>query len=536
MTTTQIGNSDTHTKLNGLYRLIVAIERCGNKLPHPFWLFWILAGALGVASLVLSLFGVSVMLPDSDEVVVVQNLLSFNGIAFAADSALDNFAKFPPLAVIVVVFLGVSIAEKSGFLTALLRVTVVRLPARWVTFAIVFSAMLAHVMSDSAFLVMLPLGALAFRAAGRSPVLGVMVAYTATAVATAASPMVTPNDALRTSLTSAAAQLVDPNYVVTPVALYYFSAASSIFLAVVITLIIELVLARRPDFAAVSTEHDDPTSATPDGRSAITATDRQGEDENLSVRLAPAERRGLRLAGVTFVLYIVLVSAMLLAPDSQLIGEGGSIVESVVVENIAVFISLLFAILGFVYGRTVKSIPSLSDIPDVMSEGISRIAPVIVLFFAVSQFLAYFNWTGIGKVLIVGGANLIDSMNAPPLVILLTIIPAICVLNMVISSGSAMWSILAPVLVPMMMYVGMSPEAAMVAFQIGDSVTNPVTPMLPYFVLALGYIQRYWKNAGIGTLMSFTVPISFVVLIAWSAFFIVWYTLGIPLGPGVDIH
>ncbi|RYE39027.1 MAG: AbgT family transporter [Hyphomicrobiales bacterium] len=522
--------------MNGLFRIIAAIERGGNKLPHPFWLFWILAGVLGVSSLALSLFGVSVTLPDSDEV-VVQNLLSLDGIAFAAESALKNFAEFPPLAVIVVVFLGVSIAEKSGFLTALLRITVVRLPARWVTFAIVYSAMISHVMSDSAFLVMLPLGALAFRAAGRSPVLGVMVAYTATAVATSASPLVTPSDALRTSLISAAAQLVDANYVVTPVALYYFSATSSLFLAVVITLVVELLLAKRPDFATVSAEHGDSAiSSASDAGSAVTVADGQGKGQSMSIHLMPVERRALKLAGVTFVFYVVLVVVMLLVPGSPLIGEGGSIVESVVVKNIAVFISLLFALVGFVYGRTVGTVPSLSDVPEIMSEGISRIAPVIVLFFAVSQFLAYFNWTGIGKVLIVGGADLIRSLNAHPLVILLAIVLAICVLNMFISSGSATLSILAPVLVPMMMYVNMSPEAAMVAFQIGDSVTNPVTPMLPYFVLALGYIQQYWKHAGIGTLMSFTVPIAFVVLIAWSVYFAIWYSLGIPLGPGVDIR
>jgi aminobenzoyl-glutamate transport protein len=162
-----------------LFRVIGAIERAGNKLPHPFWLFWILAGVLAVTSLVLALAGVHVTLPKTGEVVEVKNLLSLDGIGFAAKSALDNLAKFPPLAVILVMLLGVSVAEKSGLLEALLRITVVRLPGRWVTFAIAFSGMIAHIMSDSAYLVMIPLGALAFRAAGRSPVLGVMVAYVA---------------------------------------------------------------------------------------------------------------------------------------------------------------------------------------------------------------------------------------------------------------------------------------------------------------------------------------------------------------------
>ncbi|MEU8633085.1 AbgT family transporter [Amycolatopsis sp. NPDC048633] len=499
-----------------LFRVIGAIERAGNKLPHPFWLFWILAAVLAVTSLVLALAGVHVTLPKTGEVVEVKNLLSLDGIGFAAKSALDNLAKFPPLAVILVMLLGVSVAEKSGLLEALLRITVVRLPARWVTFAIAFSGMIAHIMSDSAYLVMIPLGALAFRAAGRSPVLGVMVAYVAVSAGFNASPLVTPSDAIRSSLTAAAAKTVDPGYVVTPVATYFFSAVSSVVLAGLITLVVELVLAKRPEFAP-SEEDGDPAADAP------------------AIKLTAVERRAMKVTAGVFVLFVAVVSVLLVLPGSPLMG-GGGIVQSVVVVNISVFIALLFAVLGFGYGRITGTIPSLSDIPVIMAGGVAKIAPVIVLFFAVSQFLAYFTWTGIGSVVAVGGADLLRSLNAPHLVVLLAIVLAVALLNMLVTSGSAMWAILAPILVPMMMYLQVRPEAAMGAFMIGDSVTNAVTPMSPYFVLALGFVQQYRKNAGIGTLMSFTVPIAFVFLIAWSALFALWYGLGIPLGPGVSLR
>lgn len=501
-------------RLNPLFRAIGVIERAGNKLPHPFWLFWILAGVLAVVSLVLSLAGVSVTLPKTGQVVAVKNLLSLDGVRFAAESMVDNLGKFPPLAIIIVMLLGVSVAEKSGLLEALLRITVVRLPGRWVTFAIAFSGMVAHVMSDSAYLVMIPLGALAFRAAGRSPVLGVMVAYVAVSAGFNASPLVTPSDAIRASLTDTAAKAVDPGYVVTPVATYFFSAVSSVFLAVIITVVVEFVLAKRPEFTA---------SAAPEGEPA-------------HVGLTPTERRALKLTALVFVLYAAAIVALLLIPGSPLLGKNGSIVGSVVVTDISVFIALLFALLGFVYGRTTGAISRLSEIPPIMTEGITKLAPVIVLFFAVSQFLAYFTWTGIGSVVAVRGANLLRSMNAPHLVVLLAIAVAVALLNMLVTSGSAMWSILAPILVPMMMYLGIRPEAAMTTFMIGDSVTNAVTPMSPYFVLALGFVQQYRKNAGIGTLMSFTVPIATVFLIAWAGLFAVWYGFGIPLGPGIPIR
>ncbi len=516
-------------EMSRLFRVIGAIERAGNKLPHPFWLFWILAGVLSVASLVLALFDVSVTLPESGDHVAVKSLLSLEGVKFAASSALDNLAAFPPLAVILVMLLGVSVAEKSGFLEALLRITVVRLPGRWVTFAIAFSGMIAHVMSDSAYLVMIPLGALAFRAAGRSPVLGVMVAYVSVSAGFNASPLVTPSDAIRSSLSATAAQTVDPNYVITPVAPYFFSAVSSLFLAVVITLVVELVQARRPEFAR-SPEEDSPT---------VAASGDELADEHAAVpdiHLTPTEKRALKLAAGVFVLYAALVIALVSVPGSPLLGEGGSIVNSVVVVNISVFIALLFALLGFVYGRVVGTVPSLSSVPVIMTEGVSKIAPVIVLFFAVSQFLAYFKWSGIGSVLTVQGADLLHSLNAPHLLILLAILLSVSLLNMLITSGSAMWSILAPILVPMAMYLSIRPETAQVAFMVGDSVTNAVTPMSPYFVLALGFVQQYRKDAGIGTLMSFTVPVAFSILIAWSAFFAIWYGLGIPLGPGVPIR
>jgi len=535
--------------MNRLFRALSALERAGNKLPHPFWLFWIFVALLAVVSAVLAGAGVSVTLPSTGDPVAVKNLLSLQGAKFAAESALDNFAGFAPLSVVVVVLLGVSVTEKSGLLTALLRVTIGRLPERWLTFSIAFSSMIAHVMSDSAYIVMIPLGALAFRTMGRSPVLGLMVAYASTAIGFNASPLVTPADAVRSSLAAEAAHTVDPDYVITPVATYFFTAVSSVFLAAVIALTVDRVLARRPEFAATpedeaaadrlfntaqgeAPQHSVPTGEVPAGK------DPSGKapagQASSAFTLSAVEKRAMRLSGVVLALYVVAVSALLL-PGSPFRGEGGSIVQSVVVVNIAVFISLLFALLGIVYGKQVGTIPSLSDVPGAMADGVKSFVPVIVLFFVVSQFLAYFTWTGISSVITVEGAELLKSLDAPHLIILLVIILAISGLNIIISSGSAMWSILAPVVVPLAMYIGLSPQAAMVSFMIGDSVTN-TTPMNAYFILALGFLQQFRKDAGIGTMLSFTVPVALAVLVSWSSFFALWYALGIPLGPGVPVR
>ncbi|MFE2031099.1 AbgT family transporter [Streptomyces hygroscopicus] len=543
MTQLRSSSPTVNGSMNRLFRALSALERAGNRLPHPFWLFWIFAALLGVVSAVLAGAGVSVTLPSTGDAVAVKSLLSLQGAKFAAESALDNFAGFAPLSVVVVVLLGVSVTEKSGLLTALLRVTIGRLPVRWLTFSIAFSSMIAHVMSDSAYIVMIPLGALAFRTVGRSPVLGLMVAYASTAIGFNASPLVTPADAVRSSLAAEAAHTVDPHYVITPVATYFFTAVSSVFLAAVIALTVDRVLARRPEF--VPTPEDDeaadrlfntaPADA-PRHTAPADAPRHSGPAGEVSpaFTLSAVEKRAMRLSGAVLVLYVAAVAALLL-PGSPFRGEGGSIVQSVVVVNIAVFISLLFALLGMVYGRQVGTIPSLSSVPSAMADGVKSFVPVIVLFFVVSQFLAYFTWTGISNVITVEGARLLKSLDAPHLVILLVIVLAISGLNIIISSGSAMWSILAPVVVPLAMYIGLSPQAAMVSFMIGDSVTN-TTPMNAYFVLALGFLQQFRKGAGIGTMLSFTVPVALAVLVSWSSFFALWYALGIPLGPGVPVR
>ena len=511
---------------NRLFRALSALERAGNKLPHPFWLFVILSVALGAASAALSMMDVRVTLPSTGETAAVRNLFSVHGAKFAIESALTNYAEFPPLATIVVVLLGVSVAERSGLLTALLQGTVRRLPVGWLTFAIALCSMIAHVMSDSAYLIMIPLGALAFRTAGRSPVLGLMVAYAATAVGFNSSPLVTPQDAIRSTLSMAAARIVDPGYTITPLATYYFTAVSSIVLSAAIALLVDRVLAHRPEFGADTLEQDFRTAEGLFNKSTGAAP--EGE-------MSATQLRALRTTGAVFLVCAAGIAAMLL-PGSPFRGEGGSIVESPVVENVAVFISVVFGLLGIVYGRITRTIPSLGEVPAAMAEGVRSLVPVLVLFFAVAQFLAYFEWTNIGSVISVNGAELLRSLQVPHLALLLIIVLSISCLNILITSGSAMWSILAPVVIPMTMYLGMRPEAAMAAFMIGDSVTNCVTPLNGYFVLALGFVQQFRKGAGVGTLLSFTTPIAVVVLVVWGGFFALWYGAGIPLGPGVGIR
>ncbi|WP_447644308.1 AbgT family transporter [Nocardioides zeae] len=509
--------------MNRLFNALALVERVGNRLPHPFWLFWILSGTLAVASAVLAARSTSVTLPGSGEDVVVRNLLSPDGMAFALGSALDNFAGFPPLPVVVTVLMGVAVAERSGLMAAILRVTIVRLPARWVTFAVAFAGTVSHVTFDAAFVILIPMAALAFKSVGRSPVVGVVTAYVSISAGYNASPLVTPSDAIIASLTTSAAQVVDPSYVVSPLASYYWNAASSVLVAVVVTVMIELVLSRRPGQEADEEELSaDGAGGAPGGPTTLA--------------LSRTESRGLWSAlGVGALLVGGVVTATL-PGSSPLRGESGTFTQSVLLLNVAVVVAVTFAIMGFVYGRVTGSIASVGDLPGLMAEGVRLIAPIIVLFFSISQFLAYFSWTGIGSVTAVNGAELLERTNTHPLMVLVALVVVVSVINLLVTSGSAMWSLIAPIVVPMLMYIDVSPEVAQTVYRIGDSCTNAVTPMSAYFVLALGYMQQYRRNAGIGTLASFTLPIALVLLVAWVALFAVWYAVGLPLGPGVPVR
>ncbi|WP_433873742.1 AbgT family transporter [Saccharopolyspora sp. CA-218241] len=502
--------------MGAVLRLLQLVERVGNRLPHPFWLFTIMAGLVVVLSAVLSALGVSAVSPVDGETIRVRSLLSAEGVGVIVGDAVDNFAAFPPLALIIVVMLGVSVAERSGLLGALLRGSVSRVPPKYLTFALALTGISGSVASDAAYVVLIPLGALVFKAAGRSPVLGLVVAFGSISAGYNASLLLTPTDAILAGLTTGAAQFIEPGRVVTPLANYYFSIGSALFLAVVITLVTEFLLSRR-------------TQGMP--------ADGEGADEDLgAMRLGPDERRGLRNAGLVLFGFLLVVVLAMLPAGSPLRGEDGGILDSPVITGVAYVLGLVFLLTGAVYGRTTGSIPKARDIPPAMTGGVVDLAPVVVLFFAASQFLAYFKWTGLGEVVAIRGAAVLGSADVHPLVLFAGLIGVVTVINLLITSGSAQWALVGPVFVPMLMLLDVAPETTQAVFRIADSATNLISPMSPYFAMALGLLQRYRKDAGIGTLMSLTLPIAFAVLVMWSLLFAAWWALGIPLGPGAPVR
>jgi aminobenzoyl-glutamate transport protein len=511
MTTT---STPERQDLPRIVRAMAVVERVGNALPHPFWLFWVLSGILAVVS-ALAAAGVSVVSPSDGETVTVRNLLSGDGLAMAVSTMVDNFASFPPMATIVVVIMGVAVAERTGFLAAVMRVSVSRVPASLVVFAVAFAGTAAHVASAAAYIILVPLGGLAFRAVGRSPILGIVVAYTSIASGYDASPIPTPNDAIFAGITTAAAQIIDPGAYVSPISNWFFNIASSVVLALVITVMTRLVLSKRPDL-----------DADPDAP----------DDDLDQLQLSSRERSAVRLAGLALLVALIVLVAVVAPASSPLRGEGGSIVESPLLEGVAALVALLFGLVGIVYGTRVGTITTAADVPKLMVEGLKQMAPVLVLFFAIAQFLAYFDWSHVGDVLAVVAAEALQTTGTPIVVIFLLVLVLLTLVNIMVTSGSAMWSIAAPVIVPMLMLVDVPPETTQALFRIADSGSTAITPMSPYFIMALGFLQRYRKDAGIGTLASYTLPLAIAMTTVWTLLFLAWWALGIPLGPGAPVR
>ena len=274
---------------------------------------------------------------------------------------------------------------------------------------------------------------------------------------------------------------------------------------------VELFLSKRPDLQVDEDYEEDSKT--------LTVTDASAKDV-----------RALKAAGLVALLFAIALISALSFESSPLRGEGNGILNSPVMTGMAGIIGLFFSLVGVTYGLVSGSYKKVGDVLPAMVEGFRSMAPILVLFFAISQFLAYFKWTGIGQVMAISGATWFKEINAPGWAILLGIAILISVMNLVLTSGSAMWALAAPVFIPMLMLLGIEPETTQAMYRVADSVTNCVTPMSPYFVMALGFIQQYRKSAGIGTLASFTLPLAGIVWIVWISFFLLWYLLGLPFG------
>ncbi|MDK2866716.1 MAG: aminobenzoyl-glutamate transport protein [Clostridiales bacterium] len=495
-------------KPKGIDVFLNAVERVGNKLPEPLTIFVYLAGIAILISLIGSIVGVSAVHPLTGETVKVINLFSKEGIQKMLMNAVTNFSGFAPLGLVLVTILGVGLAEKTGFFSALLRKTLGNVKGGKVVAIVIFTSIMANAAGDTGFIVMPPLAAMLFTAIGMNPIVGMMAAYAAVAGGFAANLIVNSLDVLVVGFTQSAANLLDPDFVVNPACNWYFLIASTFILTAVATYITLKIVAPRMG---------------------------HGEYEVEAVEeVTSLEVKGLKAAGIA-TLAFVLICLALAIPSNGLLREPetGSLLafSSPLMKGLVPLITLLFFIPGYVFGKVSGKIKSDKDVANMLGQAMSEMGPYIVLAFVIAQFINYFNWSNLGLIMAIKGAEFLKSLGAPAPVLLVLFVIVSALLNLFVGSSSAKWAILGPIFVPMFMLLGFHPALTQIAYRIGDSITNVITPLLPYFAILVSFAKKYDKNIGMGTLIANMLPYSIAFFIIWTIQLLLWYFLNLPLGP-----
>lgn len=511
-----------------LDRILGGVEAVGNKLPEPFTLFLILFLFTAVVSTVMAYFGAEVEVPGEDEKVVIKGFFTGEGLAWFTTTLGENYLGFPPLVTVLPIMLAVGVSERSGMLSALIRKLFGSANRSILPYAVGLIGVTGSIMADAAFVVIPPLAAMVFKAAGRHPVAGLLGGFAAVGAGYSTALVPTSLDALFAGITNAVMETL-PNMDVTevnPISNYYFNIAASIVLGLICGLIIDKVLEPRIhklDVPQDMVEGDDGMNRDADGN-------------EISVDLTDKELRGLKWAGVATIIVTAVILVAVLVPDSPWRNEEGAFLpKSPLLQSIVFIVFTYFLILGIAYGKAAGTVNSIKDIVDMMTKAMGDMVGFLVLAFILGQFISLFSWSGIGTFSAVKGAALLESAGITGFAAILAFIILASCLNLLVISGSSMWTLMASVFVPMFALIGFEPSFTQAAFRVGDSATQIITPLNPYIIVILTLLRRYEPKAGLGTLMSRLIVFVIPFWISWAILLFIWYIFDLPLGPGSAI-
>ena len=498
-------------------RFLAGIEYMGNKIPDPMMLFVWLSIITVAASFVLSKIGFSGVNPATGEVVSVYNLLSAEGLVRMITTAVSNFTGLSALGMVLVCMLGVGVCDRAGLFSVALRNVVENSKGSnlKIICIFVFMCVMADAAGGTGFVVMPPLGAIIFLAMGRNPLAGMLCAYGAVSGAFASNLLVTSMDVVNLSFTETAAKLVDPDMALSPAINYYFSAFSVFTLtarAVFVT--VKVVEPRLGQYTGTGAGEE---------VSAVTGT----------------EKKALKWAVIAVAVYLAVILAGVVPGNGILRDpETGSPIASAapLMKGLPFLIALLFFIPGVVYGKVSGAFKGSKDVARALGQAMADMGPYIALIFVSAQFLKYFEWSNMGIILAIKGADFLEASGLPIPVVLVLFIIMCALINMLIGGASTKWAILSPIFVPMFMFLGYHPALAQMAYRIGDSITNPICPTFAYFGMLLALSQKYDKNAGFGTLMANMLPYTIAFFCFMTIQLLIWFILGIPFGPGAPLR
>jgi aminobenzoyl-glutamate transport protein len=494
-------------------RLLDVLERAGNRFPDPVVLFLGALAVTWIASALLAGRDFGLTDPRSGEPLRVVDQLTVKAIVSFFTGMTQAFVSFPPLGMVLVMVIGVGVAERSGLVGGILRGLLAVAPARLLTPVVVAAAIFAHVLSDSAVVIVIPLAGALFFVAGRHPLVGIVAAFGALYGVIFANFVPLGLDAIMAGFSESAARVIAPTYQVNPLSNYWLAVATACVTVPVTWWVVERVIEPRISSVAV------------DGDPALMPT---------APVLTTRERRGLWSALVTV---FVLAGAFAWAAgpagspfrsvDGSLTGPGSPTMLSLIP-----LLLVLTLLPSLVYGVAAGTLRSHRDAIEGMTSTMSSMGYYIVMVFFAAQFTRAFAESNIGALLALEGTRTLQALNVPAAVMILGVIALAATLDVVVPSASAKWALLAPILVPMLMGVGIAPELTQAAFRIGDGPVNLVTPLMPYFPLVLAFCRRYVTGFGLGSLMALVFPLGVTYLLMQTVLLLLWWGLGLPLGIG----
>lgn len=501
------------------FSFLNAIEKVGNKLPHPATIFIILCVGIVILSHVLAKMGVQVTYTGMDRsdgntikdmTVSVQSLLTADGIRYIFTSLITNFTGFAALGTVLVAMLGVGVAEGTGLIGTALRKIVLNTPKSLITVVVVFAGVMSSIASDAGYVILIPLGAVVFLSFGRHPLAGIAAAFAGVSGGFSANLFPGSTDALLSGMTTEGAKMIDPTATVSVTSNWFFLIASTILITIIGTVITEKIV--EPRLGKYKGAMD-------------------GFEEDALNPLNKREKRGLKFAGIFLLVGIIFIGFLTIPANAPLRNaETGALLKSLFMDSIVVTIALLFFLAGVGYGIGAGTIKNDKDIVAQMSKTMSTMGGYLVLVFFASQFVAYFAKTNLGTVIAVKGANFLQATGIKGIPLLIGFVLVTAFINLFMGSASAKWAIMAPIFVPMLMQMSISPEITQMAYRIGDSTTNIISPLMTYFALIVSFAEKYDKESGVGTMISTMIPYSMALLIGWSVLLIIWIMFNLPFG------
>ena len=504
-----------NSKPSKMDRFLSAIERTGNKLPDPAMLFVYCLGAVLVLSALFSFVSFDYINPRTNEALQVANLIDADYLADLFASMVTTFTSFAPLGMVLASVMGVGIAESSGYINIALKKLIRITPDKMLAPAVVFIGAVSSIATDAGYVLVVPIGAIIFKAAGRHPLAGLAAAFAGVSGGFSAGLLPSALDPLLQSFTQSAAQIFDPDYQMNPLANFYFTFCSTFVVTLMGWFVTERIV--EPHLQSVEVEDND------------------GDSVDMSSYSAQ-ENRAFKVSSLVLLAMGVALFAICVPEGSAMRAADGTLTafSSPLMRSIVPLIFIFFLIPGVIFGRMTGTFKNHRDVIGSMGGSMKTMSSYIVMAFFCSQFLKAFGDSNLGTLLALSGADLLQAMNLPGQVTIVGIVLLTCVVNLFVGSASAKWAIIGPIFVPMLMAVGISPELAQAAYRIGDSSSNIITPMMSYYPVIIVFTQRYVKNAGIGTVASMMMPYSIMFMVSWTAFLLLFWALGLPMGVGAS--